>query len=110
MAVLFLLGIGCAAGHHFYYNSLNDEESGGSDSQEWVTRIGTALALVTRSTLVASVSIALVQRIWLLLRNEFYSVNTLDSMFSIKGDPLEFCSWEMFTKAPSVYLLGIIVW
>ncbi|KAI9367748.1 hypothetical protein BJX61DRAFT_537806 [Aspergillus egyptiacus] len=90
MIVCFLIGLGLAIGHHFYYYSLDGTRVGGQSEQEWALRFGTGLAFLTKTFLTTAVGISCIQNFWWILRLKPVRLSTLDSMFDIRGSIFNF--------------------
>ncbi|KAL4752166.1 hypothetical protein BDW72DRAFT_192302 [Aspergillus terricola var. indicus] len=110
MVVCFVLGLGLAIGHHFYYYSLNHTTVGGQDEQAWALRIGTGLAFLTKTFLTTAVGFALVQNLWWILRSKPVRLSTLDSMWDIRGSIFNFFDPHIWIRGPNVAILGLITW
>ncbi|KAL2836717.1 hypothetical protein BJY01DRAFT_52962 [Aspergillus pseudoustus] len=110
MIICFLLGLGLAIGHHFYYYSLDDTTVGGQNQQAWALRIGTGMAFLTRTFLTTAVGIACVQNLWWILRLKPVRLSTLDSMWDIRGSIFNFFDPHLWIRGPNVAILGLITW
>ncbi|KAL4744153.1 hypothetical protein BDV11DRAFT_165839 [Aspergillus similis] len=110
MAVCWIIGLGLALGHHFYYFSLNGTIVPGQTQQEWSLRIGTGLAFLTKTFLTTSVGIACVQNLWWILRMKPVRLSTLDSMWDIRGNIFNFFDPHIWLRGPNVAILGLISW
>ncbi|KAL4989782.1 hypothetical protein BDW68DRAFT_59585 [Aspergillus falconensis] len=110
MVVCFVLGLGLAIGHHFYYYSLDHTTVGGQDEQAWALRIGTGLAFLTKTFLTTAVGFALVQNLWWILRLKPVRLSTLDSMWDIRGSIFNFFDPHVWIRGPNVAILGLITW
>ncbi|KAL3478958.1 hypothetical protein BJX99DRAFT_93954 [Aspergillus californicus] len=110
MCSCWLLGIGLAIGHHFYYASLDGTLVGSQSQQEWSSRIGTGLAFLTKTFLTTAVGIACVQNLWWILRLKAVRLSTLDSMWDIRGSIFNFFDPHIWLRGPNVAILGLISW
>ncbi|KAL4786620.1 hypothetical protein BJX76DRAFT_95580 [Aspergillus varians] len=110
MAVCWIIGLGLALGHHFYYFSLNGTVVPGQTQQEWSLRVGTGLAFLTKTFLTTAVGIACVQNLWWILRLKPVRMSTLDSMWNIRGNIFNFFDLHIWRRGPNVALLGLISW
>ncbi|KAH8892850.1 hypothetical protein GQ53DRAFT_120836 [Thozetella sp. PMI_491] len=61
MAALYLAGLCCALGHHFYYTSRHGNTT---SSLEWPVRFGTAMAFITVNCFIGAAQIAYKQCAW----------------------------------------------
>lgn len=110
MIVLLLLGLGSALGHHLYYSTLNKQQAGTAAQQQWVTRIGTALAFLTQATLSTAVLISRNQRVWVSLRGKFLSLYAIDALFSVTDNFFHFINGEMIAHAKTATLMALVRW
>ncbi|KAL3449045.1 hypothetical protein BJX65DRAFT_273979 [Aspergillus insuetus] len=110
MIVCYVIGVGLAIGHHFYYYSLNGTQVGDQNKQEWALRIGTGLAFLMKTFLTTAVGIACVQHFWWILRLKPIRLSTLDSMFDIRGSIFNFFDLHIWLRGPNVAILGLISW
>lgn len=107
MLCLWFVGVGLAIGHHFYYASLHGKPA---EDQEWVIRYGTAFAFVIQASFGASLTIAVKQFSWTLVRRTWTSLRGIDAVFSITSNPASFLVGEIWRKMPTLVLVGILVW
>src|SRR5438046_665100 len=63
-----------------------------------VIRIGTALAFLFKTSLVASIGIAFCQRSWFSFQRDAISVDGIDAIFGILRDPLKFFVADMLVR------------
>ncbi|KAL3458470.1 hypothetical protein BJX64DRAFT_224225 [Aspergillus heterothallicus] len=110
MIVCFVIGVGLAIGHHFYYYSLDGTRVGDQSRQEWALRIGTGLAFLMKTFLTTAVGIACIQHFWWILRLKPIRLSTLDSMFDIRGSIFNFFDLHVWLRGPNVAILGLISW
>ncbi|KAL4969406.1 uncharacterized protein BDV14DRAFT_104244 [Aspergillus stella-maris] len=110
MIVCFVLGLGLAIGHHFYYYSLDNTAVGDQDEQAWRLRIGTGMAFLAKTFLTTAVGFALVQNFWWTLRLKPVRLSTLDSMWDIRGSIFNFFDPHIWIRGPNVAILGLITW
>ncbi|KAL5001675.1 hypothetical protein BDV10DRAFT_148449 [Aspergillus recurvatus] len=110
MAICWIIGLGLALGHHFYYFSLNGTIVPGQTQQEWSLRVGTGLAFLTKTFLTTGVGIACVQNLWWILRLKPVRLSTLDSMWDIRGNIFNFLDPHVWLRSPNVAILGLISW
>ncbi|KAL4902655.1 hypothetical protein BDW74DRAFT_158265 [Aspergillus multicolor] len=110
MGVCWIIGLGLALGHHFYYFSLNGTIVPGQTQQEWSLRVGTGLAFLTKTFLTTGVGIACVQNLWWILRSRPVRLSTLDSMWDIRGNIFNFFDPHIWLRGPNVAVLGLISW
>lgn len=110
MIVLLLLGLGSALGHHLYYSTLDKQHAGTAAQQQWVTRIGTALAFLTQATLGAAVLISRSQRVWVSLRTKFLSLYAIDALFGVTDNLLHFVNGEMIAHAKVATMMALVRW
>ncbi|QDS75597.1 hypothetical protein FKW77_006346 [Venturia effusa] len=73
-------------------------------------RYGTALAYVTKASLVAAIIFGLKQQIWATFRRKNIQVSTIDSLFASVDDPHALLNLEMATKAKTAFALAVLIW
>lgn len=110
MIVLLFLGFGGALGHHLYYSTLDRQHAGTAAQQQWVTRIGTALAFLTQATLATAVLISRNQRVWFSLRSKFLSLYAIDALFSVTDNFFHFINGEMVVHAKTATMMAGVRW
>ena len=110
MIVLLLFGLGGALGHHLYYSTLDKQRAGTAAQQQWVTRIGTALAFLTQATLAAAVLISRNQRVWVSLRGRFLSLYAIDAIFGVTDNFFHFINGEMIAHAKIATMMALVRW
>ncbi|KAL5336846.1 hypothetical protein BJX70DRAFT_260929 [Aspergillus crustosus] len=110
MITCFVIGLGLAIGHHFYYYSLDGTRVGDQNKQEWALRFGTGMAFLTKTFLTTAVGIACIQNFWWILRLKPIRLSTLDSMFDIRGSIFNFFDPHIWLRGPNVAILGLISW
>lgn len=108
--LLLIAGMAAVVGHHLYYRYLDSRPVQSLSEQTWALRIGTGLAYVYKTLLVAVMGIFSVQVIWATLRHKFVALKGIDSMFSIMSDPTEIFSRDLFVKAKTVLIFAVISW
>lgn len=107
MYCFLLLGIVGAISHHIYYAHLNGKPA---RNQNTMLRYGTALAYVTKASLVAAIIFGLKQQIWATFMRKKIQVSTIDSLFASVDDPHALLNFEMATKAKTAFALAILIW
>lgn len=110
MIFLFILGIGSAVGHHLFYAAMADTHAGDHAHQEWVNRIGSGLAFLCKSSLVAVIGISHTQWVWVTLRSRFMTLNGIDALFGVATDPIFFINFDMLRHAKLATLMAITIW
>jgi len=111
MPVLLLLGFLAAMAQHLFYSyidGLSPEEF--IVEQRWVIRIGTALAYLFKSSLVATMAHVFFHRSWYSFRRQAMSVRGLDAVFGVFENPFWFLTLEMLVKTKVVTLLALMAW
>jgi hypothetical protein len=110
MILAFLCGLALALGHHFYYRFWDRRPVASDTQQQWVIRGGNAFAWCVQVLLAASTAIAFVQHVWLSLSRKDHSVSSIDSMFGVLGNALEFAHLGLWWKHPTPFLAALITW
>jgi hypothetical protein len=107
MYCFLVIGIAGAISHHAYYDHLNGQPA---KNQNTMLRYGTALAYITKASLVAAIIFALKQQIWATFRRKNIQISTIDSLFAAADDPSALLNLEMATKAKIAFTLATLVW
>lgn len=93
-----------------YYRMLDNDAAGDASRQEWVIRIGTGLAFLSRASLAAVVGISRKQWMWVTLRKKFMTLAGIDAMFGVTSDPIFFTNWNMVKQAKFATLMALLIW
>lgn len=107
IVLLLILGIGSAVGHHVFYTILDGTPA---RKQEWVTRIGTALAFLCRASFAAAAEISRNQWLWVTLRERFMTLAGIDAMFGVTSDPTFFTNPDILKHAKLSTLMALLIW
>lgn len=110
MAGLSLLGIAFAILHYIFYQSWGDHIAGGNLEQEYIIRAGTALAFLSKASLVGAVVIAHKQIAWETVRKRAISMDGIDAMFVAPTDLTSFWNWDMLRRAKAATMLALLAW
>lgn len=110
IVALLVLGVGGAIGHHLYYSTLHEQLAGTASEQQWVTRIGTALAFLIKAAFATAVMISRQQRVWVSLREKFLSLYAIDALFGVTDDFFQFFNGEMVARAKTATLMAVVRW
>jgi hypothetical protein len=111
MIFLLLIGVLTALAQHFFYSYVDGRPPQQVPIQQiWVIRIGTALAFLFKTSLVASIGIAFCQRSWYSFQRDAISVDSIDAIFGILRDPLKFFVADMLLRTKVLTLLALISW
>jgi hypothetical protein len=108
---LLLLGIVSATCHHLFYTSLNNRAvDEGVIDQTWAIRIGTGLAYVFKTALVATITIVYAQAFWFVVRGNLFEIGSIDNFFGLLTNPLLFYSKGFFGRAGLLFALAMVAW
>jgi len=107
MYILFAFGVVGAISHHAFYNSLAGSEA---NNQLLMLRYGTALAYLTKASLMAFVILAFRQQIWATFRRKILSVTAVDSLFAVMEDLSVMFNLEIFQQAKVAMFLAVVFW
>jgi hypothetical protein len=105
-----LLGILVAVAHHLFYQSLDTKIVHSENQQQWFLRIGTALAILTKTLLTTSAALAYTQVLWHTLRSRPVSLNNIDSLFSATTNAWHFTNWGFWKRGPALAIIAVIIW
>jgi hypothetical protein len=108
---LLLVGILSAICHHLFYSYLNNEAvDEAAVGQIWAIRIGTALAYLFKTVLVAAIAVIYVQGFWFIVSRNSFEIGSLDNFFSLLTNPLLFYNRSLYEKASLLFALAIVSW
>jgi hypothetical protein len=108
---LLLLGILSAICHHLFYSYLNNEAvDEAAVGQTWAIRIGSALAYLFKTVLVAAIAVVYAQGFWFIVRRNLFEIGSLDNFFSLLTNPLLFYNRSLYGKASLLFALAIVSW
>ncbi|RPA76334.1 hypothetical protein BJ508DRAFT_379502 [Ascobolus immersus RN42] len=107
-ALCFVLGLGAAIGHHVYNTVLDEQDVG--DGQMWSKWIGNGLAYFAKTMFVATVGVAWRQQIWNVVRKRFISIEGVDTLFNLLGQPVGFFKMEVWKNGLFAVLVAIFAW
>jgi hypothetical protein len=110
LAGSFMLGIIVIAIHDQIYAQYADNYVDSLSQQEWLGRVGTALAFLVRTLFSIAAGTACIQRLWWTLRNKAISIKTIDSSLSIVQNPFDLINYRLFSEVPLIVLLAAISW
>jgi hypothetical protein len=111
MLLLFMLAVGAAVAQHNFYTYLNDQiVDDVAISQAWAIRVGNGFAFLFKTTLVAAIAIAFCQRFWYSVRQKAVRIGSLDAMFSVLGDPLQFLNRDLLSKTKLLCAVAAVAW
>ncbi|KAK4224039.1 hypothetical protein QBC38DRAFT_538687 [Podospora fimiseda] len=101
---------GSAIGHHLWYRSLDNTVVQSGEHQAWSIRLGTAFAVLTKTSLVALIRIAAVQQMWATLRRKAMTLGGIDGMFNIMHDPTGIFNKDLLAHAKILTVFAIVFW
>lgn len=110
MSLFLVAGIAFALGHNYYYESLNNDAAPSADQQQWSFRIGTGLATLTETALVAAVGIAFTQYLWVVLRERHLPLRSIDGVFSVTSDPTSFLDRNIIFRTKILPIIALACW
>ena len=111
MPFLLLLALLAALAQHLFYSYIDG--SAPDDfivEQKWVIRIGTALAYLFKTSLVATMTLVFYHRAWYSFRRQALTVRALDAVLGVLDNPFWFLNWEMVVRMKIVAFLAVMVW
>ncbi|EXJ76753.1 uncharacterized protein A1O5_01261 [Cladophialophora psammophila CBS 110553] len=110
MVLSFIAAIVSAIVHHILYSSLNGRSVTYDFEQQLVTSAGTALAFFVKVLLAVSSALAFTQCLWFSLRSRSVKIRTMDSIFGVLGNPLEFLDLRFWLGHPVLFLTAATTW
>ena len=110
MSQSFVAAIISAVAHHVLYSSLDGRAITDDFEQQVVTSAGSALAFIVKVLLAISSSLAFIQCLWFSLRSRSVKIRTMDALFGIMGNPLEFLDLRFWLGHPVLFLTAMTTW
>jgi len=107
---LLLLGLASAMAHHLFYSYLNSRPIGDAVPQDWANRIGTALAYLFKTALVAAISVAYWQVFWYIVRRKAIEIGSLDNFAAVLTNPFMFFCRDFLKKGTLLFGLAVAAW
>ncbi|KAL2267404.1 hypothetical protein VTJ83DRAFT_4681 [Remersonia thermophila] len=104
---MFLLGLGCALGHHAFYSYLDGKPA---NDQVRMVRFGGFLAYAAKACFVGAVVYAYRQQIWVTVINKVLTLRTIDSLFAAAYEPKALMNWDFISNARVAAGLAMLVW
>lgn len=116
-----LCGVAFALGHHFWYLSLAGTEAptgnynfatASLSKQQLHLAVGTALAFLVKSSLVAAISTAYLQFVWRTAETSSggTAINVLDTLFAALQNAFALFKLHIWYRYPLIFLLCAIAW
>ncbi|KAI1743397.1 hypothetical protein F4680DRAFT_374515 [Xylaria scruposa] len=105
-----LLGALSAVAHHLFYNSPHYSVVASQSHQQWSIRIGTVLAFLVRTCLVASAGLAYTQLLWYTLRSRSVTLGGIDSLFDVTTNLWALASREVWVGGLVIPLTALVLW
>ena len=109
MAGLIALGTVTAIAHHFAYSYLNGKHIS-VFPQLWARNLGSAAAFLVKASFTIATGVAFQEVLWLSLRRRLTKIGSIDKLFSVQSNPLNFLTADGFKTAPTAMLLAAIAW
>ncbi|KAJ9608886.1 hypothetical protein H2200_006657 [Cladophialophora chaetospira] len=106
----FAIGVLGAIAHHAFYVAMHQKIVQENSLQRIVLTSGFALAFLVKVSLAVSTATAFTQCSWFSLRKDCVSVQRMDSLFGILGNPWEFCHLRLWLGHPILAFTAITTW
>jgi hypothetical protein len=121
MLLVLAAGISLAMGHHFFYKSLNHEDTssrtvglGGLDghlsAQQFNLAVGAMFAFLFKSCLGVAVAIAHDQAAWFTIRSQPTKVEIVDGLLEPRSNIFALLRWELWRADACSMFLALIYW
>ncbi|THV55846.1 hypothetical protein BGAL_0003g00060 [Botrytis galanthina] len=108
MVMWLLLGSSVGLGHHFAYQSL-DQQPQTVFSQSWAHNLGSAAAFLVKTSFTLTILLALQEVLWFSFRKKEIKISLLDKLFTLSSNPLSFVP-SAFANAPLATALAGFAW
>ncbi|OAP59533.1 hypothetical protein AYL99_06831 [Fonsecaea erecta] len=110
MASSFIAALIGAVSHHILYSCVDGRAITFDFEQQVVTSAGSALAFVVKVLLATSSSIAFTQCMWSSMRSQCVEVRSMDSLFSVLGNPFVLLDLRFWLGHPILTLTAATTW
>ncbi|KAJ9499652.1 hypothetical protein H2202_004642 [Exophiala xenobiotica] len=110
MVSSFVVGLMGAASHHALYSAFNNRTIDFEHEQQIISTTGLALAFLVKVSLALTSATAFTQCLWRSLRSEPMKIRSVDSMFDVLANPLEFLYLKFRLRHPVLTLTAATTW
>ncbi|KUJ24318.1 uncharacterized protein LY89DRAFT_727350 [Mollisia scopiformis] len=113
MIACYALALVLAVVHLILFRYIDGKEADGPNRiapQAYISTASNILANAFGFSLRASLAIAFVQRLWLLLRAQTMKVSTIEALFSIRSNPLMLFKPAAIAATPLLCILALVMW
>jgi hypothetical protein len=111
MLSLFGVGIAAAIFQHCFYSYINGRQIDDVPiTQTWVIQAGNVFAFLFKATLVAAVGAAFCQRFWFSVRRQAIRVRTIDVIFGVLQNPVEFINTDFPRETKMLFAFAALSW
>jgi hypothetical protein len=98
-----------SGGQHFFYSYVNGKDvETFRIPQDWVIRVGTGFAFLFHILLLPAVATAYAQRFWYSASQRALTVRTIDGLFALAGNPLEFFNLELLSYTKMLFAFALV--
>ncbi|KAF4626927.1 hypothetical protein G7Y89_g11227 [Cudoniella acicularis] len=109
MVLFFIFGLICSIAHHAYYHSKNGNPVGSPGNQQWALRVGTLLAFIVHLSLCESARSAYDQWLWMKLKDQKLSVETLNPAFNADSSLGDLLNGRLFKESTGLSFIALII-
>ena len=109
MVALIVIGTAVACAHHIAYRYL-DGKYVSIFSQFWARNLANAAAFLVKSCFTMATGLAFQEVLWQSLRRRLTKIGSIDKLFTVQTNPLNFLTADGFRTAPIALLLAAIAW
>ncbi|KAK5702699.1 hypothetical protein LTR97_003645 [Elasticomyces elasticus] len=111
MAGALVAAIALALGHHFFYQSLQNQPVPTEEYRQFInTNVGTVFAFLFKAALGIAISAAYTQVLWKTLIGQRLEVGAVDSLSSNLSSLIDLFSWPLVVRHPGLILLATVYW
>ncbi|TEY35155.1 hypothetical protein BOTCAL_0603g00060 [Botryotinia calthae] len=108
MVMWLLLGSSVGLGHHFAYQSF-DQQPQTVFSQSWAHNLGSGAAFLVKTSFTLTILLALQEVLWFSFRRRDIKISLIDKLFTLSSNPFSFVP-SAFVNAPLATALAAFAW
>ncbi|KAE9372515.1 hypothetical protein N431DRAFT_457224 [Stipitochalara longipes BDJ] len=109
MVVFYLVGLVIAIGHFLFFRFLDGKDVESIIRQSYVATISNLFARAFSLCVGIALGTSYTQLLWRSLRQQFFPIGTIDSMFSMSTGPLNLLHLQNLLKNPILWLTALLL-
>ncbi|KAF2262914.1 hypothetical protein CC78DRAFT_534446 [Lojkania enalia] len=110
MLFSFIFAILFAVAHHIFYLYMDGQPASDDDTQQWISRFGTAIAFIAKVLFGVSTSMAYVQWFWYKIRRTPITLRCIDALYGVIYEPMKFWHITVWIRHFPLAFLAVTSW